>query len=53
MGDDSAKEILSRRGFLGMGSAALAAAGMLKATEAEGQEQKPYPTKNDRSVSAP
>ena len=58
MSDDKAKEILSRRGFLGMGSAAMAAAGMLKATELEGQQQKgedqkPYPTKNDRSVSAP
>lgn len=58
MSDDKAKEILSRRGFLGMGSAALAAAGMLKATEMEaqqqkGEDQKPYPTKNDRSVSAP
>jgi len=58
MSDDKAKEIFSRRGFLGMGSAALAAAGMLKATEMEGQQpkgedQKPYPTKNDRSVSAP
>src|SRR5215472_8758844 len=53
MSDDKGKEILSRRGFLGMGSAALAAAGMLKATEAAGQEQKPYPTKDDRSASAP
>ena len=53
MSDDIGKEIFSRRGFLGMGSAALAAAGMLKATEMAGQEQKPYPTKNDRSTSAP
>src|SRR5690348_1936319 len=36
-----------------MGSAALAAAGMLSAADADGQEQKPYPTKNDRSSSAP
>ena len=58
MGKDQAKENLSRRGFLGMGSAALAAAGMLKAAEGEAQQQKPgdqkpYPTKNDRSASAP
>jgi len=53
MSDDREKEIFSRRGFLGIGSAALAAAGMLKATEAAGQEQKPYPTKDDRSASAP
>lgn len=53
MNDDRAKDIFSRRGFLGMGSAALAAAGMLKATELASQEQKPYPTKNDRSASAP
>ncbi len=53
MTDDHAKEIFSRRGFLGMGSAALAAAGMLNATHASAQEQKPYPTKSDRSASAP
>jgi oxalate decarboxylase len=47
------KEILSRRGFLGMGSAALAAAGILKAADVAGQEQKPYPTKDERSASAP
>jgi len=46
-------QAVSRRGFLGMGSAALAAAGMLKATEMAGQEQKPYPTQDDRSASAP
>jgi oxalate decarboxylase len=53
MSDDLTKDNFSRRGFLGMGSAALAAAGMLKATEAAAQEQKPYPTKDDRSASAP
>jgi oxalate decarboxylase len=52
MGDDAKKDAFSRRGFLGMGSAAIAAAGMLS-TEAASQEQKPYPTKNDRSASAP
>src|SRR5580698_982863 len=49
---DEAKDSVSRRGFLGMGSAALAAAGMLSA-EAAAQDQKPYPTKSDRSASAP
>ena len=49
---DEAKDSVSRRGFLGMGSAALAAAGMLSA-EAAAQEQKQYPTKSDRSASAP
>jgi oxalate decarboxylase len=57
MSDDRDKGIFSRRGFLGMGSAVLAAAGMLKATEAAGREQskdqKPYPAKGDRSASAP
>jgi oxalate decarboxylase len=43
----------SRRGFLGVGSAALAAAGMLSAADASAQEQHPYPTKGDRSSSAP
>lgn len=53
MNGDTEKEILSRRGFLGIGSAAVAAAGILKATDALGQDQKPYPTKDDRSSSAP
>jgi oxalate decarboxylase len=53
MSDDATNDKVSRRGFLGVGSAALAAAGMLSATGAAGQEQKPYPTKDDRSASAP
>jgi oxalate decarboxylase len=64
MSDDAKKDMFSRRGFLGMGSAALAATGMLSAAEAAGQVQqpypgeedrdaKPYPTKDDRSASAP
>jgi oxalate decarboxylase len=63
MSDEAAKDAVSRRGFLGMGSAALAAAGMLSAADAAGQagqqphaakeDKKPYPTKDDRSVSAP
>jgi oxalate decarboxylase len=51
--DDATKETLSRRGFLGMGPVALAAAGMLSAEAAQEQTDKPYPTKNDRSASAP
>jgi oxalate decarboxylase len=53
MGNDAKRDMFSRRGFLGVGSAALAAAGMLSTADASGQEQHPYPTKNDRSASAP
>src|SRR5277367_2872850 len=53
MSDDDKQEMLSRRGFLGMGSAALAAAGVLTAADAAAQEQHPYPSKSDRSASAP
>ena len=53
MAEGVKKDTYSRRGFLGMSSAALAAAGMLPAVEAAGQEQKPYPNKGDRSASAP
>jgi oxalate decarboxylase len=54
MDEGSKKEAYSRRGFLGMGSAAaLAAAGMIAATDALAQDKAPYPTKNDRSASAP
>ncbi len=53
MSDDANNDIYSRRGFLGMGSAALAAAGLVSATDAASQEQRPYPTKSDRSASAP
>ena len=50
--DGVKKEKVSRRGFLGVGSAALAAIGMVPVANAA-QEQKAYPTKNDRSASAP
>src|SRR5580658_7346262 len=60
MSDDAKETNVSRRGFLGMGSAALAAAGVLSSAETAGQEQqsgaddkKPYPTKDSRSASAP
>src|SRR5580704_10246377 len=45
MSDEAAKEAISRRGFLGMGSAALAAAGLISAADAAGQaqQQQPYP----------
>src|SRR5580658_4470580 len=51
--DDAKNDRVSRRGFLGLGSAALAAAGMLSAPEAAAQEQKPYPSKEGRSASDP
>src|SRR5580698_7296343 len=58
--EDSRKDQFSRRGFLGVGSAALAA-GMLSAANAAGQNSKqdskqappPYPTKGDKNSSAP
>ena len=53
MAEGAKKDIYSRRGFLGMSSAALAAAGMLPLAAASGQEQESYPDKNDRSTSAP
>ena len=40
MNDDAAKDVLTRRGFLGVSSAALAAAGMLSVESAAGQETK-------------
>jgi hypothetical protein len=51
MSDEVKKDAVSRRGFLGMGSVALAA-GMLSA-DAAAQEQHPYLKKGDRSSSAP
>jgi oxalate decarboxylase len=54
MDESTKKDTYSRRGFLGMGSAAaLAAAGMIASTDAVAQDQAPYPTRNDRSASAP
>jgi|SRR5215469_3969727 len=53
MSEDMKKDLCSRRGFLGMSSAVLAASGMLPATHSPGQEPKPYPTASDRSTSAP
>ncbi len=53
MSEDAKRDTYSRRGFLGISSMALAAAGMLPATDAPAQEQKAYPTRDDRSASAP
>jgi oxalate decarboxylase len=53
MNNDGKRGRVSRRGFLEIGSAALAAAGALSASDAAAQEQHPYPTKKDRSSSAP
>ena len=64
MSDDAKTDTYSRRGFLGVGTAALAAAGMLPAADAASQVQQPYPskenggvksypTKDDRSASDP
>ena len=53
MSSDANQDIYSRRGFLGLGSAALAAAGIVSVTDAAAQEQRPYPNKTDRSASAP
>jgi oxalate decarboxylase len=53
MNDDSKKDMFSRRGFLEIGSAALATAGMLAVGDAVAQDKKPYPTDGDRSTSDP
>jgi oxalate decarboxylase len=53
MSEEANKDVVSRRGFLGVGSAALAAVGVLGASAQAQEGQKPYPTKNDRSASAP
>lgn len=53
MSDDASNEGYSRRGFLRVGSAALAAAGLASAVDTAGQEQQSYPTKTDRNASAP
>ena len=54
MGDKDMKETVSRRKFLGIGSAALAAAGLQASARAQTDDpRRPYPTKDDRSASAP
>src|ERR1700685_1445293 len=53
MGDEEKKEALTRRGFLGVSSAALAAATILSAGKLAGQEQSASQSKSDRSASDP
>src|ERR1700685_4541504 len=53
MSNETEKDALTRRGFLGVGSAALAAAGMLAGEKLAAQEQAPYQQKSDRSASDP
>src|SRR5258708_18871282 len=53
MADELEKERWTRRGFLGAGSAALAAAGMLAANNAAGQQDSAQKAKNDRSRCEP
>jgi oxalate decarboxylase len=53
MGDEEKKEALTRRGFLGASSAALAAATILSAKKLAAQEQSGQKPKSDRSASDP
>lgn len=53
MADELEKERWTRRGFLGVSSAALAAAGMLAANNAAAQSQDSSQKKNDRAKSEP
>jgi oxalate decarboxylase len=53
MRDQAEKDRLTRRGFLGVSSAALAAASVLSAENVVGQEPSPYKAGSDRSTSDP
>jgi oxalate decarboxylase len=53
MSDEMNKTRYSRRGFLGLGSAAVAAAGMLSSTEAATQQAQSEKARTDRSASTP
>ncbi len=53
MPNETDKDVLTRRGFLGVSSAALAAAGIPYAEKLSAQGQSTYPSKNDRSASDP
>jgi oxalate decarboxylase len=53
MRDEAEKDLLTRREFLGAGSAALTSAGILSAGSLAGQEQSGYKPKSDRSTSDP
>ena len=53
MHDKTEKDILTRRGFLGVSSAALAAAGVFSVENLAAQQQSDYKPKSDRSKSDP
>jgi oxalate decarboxylase len=53
MSGDAEKDTLTRRGFLGVSSGALAAAGMLSVEKASAQQPSDYKSKADRSASDP
>jgi hypothetical protein len=53
MHDEKEKDTLTRRGFLGVSSGALAAAGILSPANVTGQEKPDYKSKSDRSASDP
>jgi oxalate decarboxylase len=53
MPNETEKDVLTRRGFLGVGSAALAAAGIPYAEKLSAQGQSTYQSKGDRSASDP
>jgi oxalate decarboxylase len=53
MSNEAEKDKFTRRGFLGAGSAAIAAAGMLSAEKLAAQSDGQYKAKTDRSASDP
>jgi len=53
MHDETEKDTLTRRGFLGVSSAALAAAGVLSVDKLSAQQQSDYKQKSGRSASDP
>jgi oxalate decarboxylase len=53
MHEETEKDTLTRRGFLGVSSAALAAAGVLSVDKLAAQQQSDYKQKTDRSASDP
>jgi oxalate decarboxylase len=53
MRDEAEKDILTRRGFLGVSSAVLAATGIFSVENLGGQEQSDHKPKSDRSTSDP
>jgi oxalate decarboxylase len=53
MRDEAEKDILTRRGFLGVSSAVLAATGIFSVEDLGGQEQSDHKPKSDRRTSDP